>query len=181
MSSARPRPALDPSGLERLALRYVERFATTETKLRRYLDRKIRERGWDGPAPPDPAAIARRMTTLGYVDDAAFAEARAASMARRGLGARRIAGELRHAGIGEDEMAALQPVIAARARQSALAFARRRRIGPYAAELPDRAARERALGQLLRAGHPLELARWIVAMKPGEVPFSDVGETVQNG
>ncbi|HWK37147.1 regulatory protein RecX [Sphingomonas sp.] len=168
MSSARPPTPLDPARLERLALRYVERFATTRVKLRRYLDRKLRERGWAGEASPDPAALAERLAELGYVDDVAFAEARVASMARRGLGARRIAGELRHAGIAEEDAAALDPRIAAGAEDSAFAFARRRRIGPFAAVAPDRAGRERALGQLLRAGHGLDLARRIVAMAPGE-------------
>ena len=37
---------LDEQGLNGLALRYVERFATTRAKLRAYLDRKLRERGW---------------------------------------------------------------------------------------------------------------------------------------
>ena len=39
---ARP---LDAAALDRLALRYVERFATTRGKLADYLRRKMRERG----------------------------------------------------------------------------------------------------------------------------------------
>ena len=39
-------------------MRYVERFATTRAKLRDYLRRKLRERGWKGDADPDLAAIA---------------------------------------------------------------------------------------------------------------------------
>lgn len=168
MPSTRPAPPLDQARLERLALRYVERFATTRVKLARYLTRKIRERGWDDDVAADPAAIAEKMAALGYVNDAVFAEARAAAMTRRGLGARRIAGELRFAGIDEADRAALAPDIEAQAEQSALAFAQRRRIGPYAADVPDRAGRERALGQMLRAGHPIDLARRIVAMLPGD-------------
>ena len=83
---------------------------------------------------------------------------------------RAIAGDLRYAGIGEDEREALRPAIEGRAEESAFAFARRRRIGPYAAVAPDRAGRDKALGQLLRAGHALDLARRIVAMMPGEQP-----------
>ena len=41
-------PPLDAAALERLALRYVERFATTRGRLTDYLTRKIRERGWEG-------------------------------------------------------------------------------------------------------------------------------------
>src|SRR3546814_652087 len=67
---------LDAAALDRLALRYVERFATTRAKLAAYLARKIRERGWAG-ARVEPAEVASRMAALGYVDDRAFAEARA--------------------------------------------------------------------------------------------------------
>ena len=177
MPSARPLTPLDTARLDRLALRYVERFATTRVKLRRYLERKIRERGWEGDVPPEPTALAERMAALGYVDDAAFAEARASAMGRRGLGARRIAGDLRFAGIGEEDREALRPAIEDRAEESAFAFARRRRIGPWAAVAPDRVGREKALGQLLRAGHGLDLARRIVAMAPGEEPVFDDGTT----
>ena len=77
-----PRP-LDAAALDRLALRYVERFATTQGELADYLRRKVRERGWEGE-PADPAAIAARMAALGYVDDRLFAESKAAALARLG-------------------------------------------------------------------------------------------------
>ena len=60
---ALPRP-LDAAALDQLALRYVERFATTRGKLADYLRRKVRERGWQG-APVDPASVAERMAALG--------------------------------------------------------------------------------------------------------------------
>ena len=47
----KPRPPLNGETLNELALAYVGRFATTRAKLRSYLTRKVRERGWyDGPA-----------------------------------------------------------------------------------------------------------------------------------
>jgi regulatory protein len=103
-----PKP-LDAAALERLALRYVERFATTRGRLADYLKRKIREIGWDG-APADPAELAQRMADLGYIDDRAFAEQRAAAMQRRGLGARRVAGAFREAGIDEGDAASVSPI-----------------------------------------------------------------------
>jgi len=163
----RPPPPLNSAALERLALRYVERFATTRGKLAAYLGRKIRERGWDGPAA-DPAALAERMAALGYVDDRAFAEARARSMARKGLGARRITQDFRAAGIDEGDAAELAPAIAERASDAALAFARRRRIGPFGDGNPDRAVREKQIAAMLRAGHGFDLARRIVSLAPGE-------------
>ncbi|OYY72971.1 regulatory protein RecX [Sphingomonas sp. 28-63-12] len=162
-----PLKPLDDPALERLALRYVERFATTRVRLATYLDGKIRLRGFDG-APPDTAAIAKRFAEAGYIDDRAFGSARARAMARRGLGAQRVAGALHHAGIGSEDRAALAPVIADLALEAALAFARRRRIGPYAHEQADRAAREKHVAAMIRAGHEIGLARRIAAMAPGD-------------
>ena len=174
MPRASPLPPLDPQALERLALRYVERYATTRGKLTRYLARKIAERGWaEGAAAPDPPGLARRMAELRYVDDRGYAEAKAAAMARRGLGARRIAGALREAGIDAADSRELAPRIAARARSSALAFARKRRIGPFATAPADRAARERALAAMIRAGHAFDLARAIITLEPGDEPPCD--------
>src|ERR1700712_2716246 len=140
----RPVPALDRPALERLALRYVERFATTRGRLTDYLKRKIRERGWDGETA-DPAAIAERMAELGYIDDRAYGEAKASAMARRGLGARRVAGGLHQAGIKGEDAEAIAPGIEERALDAAIAFARRRRIGPFADTGADRLLRERQI------------------------------------
>lgn len=168
-SAPRGAPNLDAHSLEKLALRYVERFATTRAKLMAYLDRKIRERGWEGKAA-DTAALADHMVALGYVDDRAFGEARAAAMARRGLGARRISGAFYVAGIGAADAAALAPAIAERAEDAALSFARRRKFGPYAQGVVDRAGRQRQFAAMLRAGHDMELARRILAMAPADEP-----------
>lgn len=172
----RPKSPLDRAALERLALRYVERYATTRARLSAYLERKIRERGWsaDGPSP-DPAALADRLAELGYVDDRAFAEARASAMVRRGLGARRVEQALRFAGVGEDDAEAVRPQVEAEALDSALAFARRKRIGPFARELPDPKQRERHAAALVRAGHAPRLAWKIARMSPGDDPMELVG------
>lgn len=172
-SPGSPIPPLDAAALDRLALRYVERFATTRGKLADYLRRKIRERGWDGPAA-DPVALAERMAALGYVDDRAFAAARAGAMARRGLGARRIDGALRQAGVQDEDRDDLAPDIADGGVAAALAYARRRRIGPWGPGDPDRAAREKQVAAMLRAGHRFDLARRIVALPPGEPVDTDL-------
>jgi regulatory protein len=166
MARRSPPPPLDGPSLERLALRYVERFATTRGKLSDYLRRKIRERGWEG-ASADPDALAERMATLGYVDDRAFAEAKATALTRRGLGGRRVSVALRQAKVGEDDAASVQPMVAASATDSALGFARRKRIGPFAATIDDRPKREKQIAQMVRAGHGFALARRIVETDPG--------------
>jgi regulatory protein len=168
-NSRRTPPPLDAAALQNLALRYVERFATTRGKLADYLARKVRERGWSG-APLDPAAVAERMAGLGYVDDRAFAEARARALTRRGYGARRVSQALRAAHVEPLDASAALELSEEAVLASALALARRRRFGPYAAEPADERQRERQIATMLRAGHSFALARRIVTAAPGEMP-----------
>ena len=171
----RPLPPLNSADLERYALRYVERYATTRAKLAAYLSRKLCERGWEGEKSPDPEALAERMAGLGYVDDRLYAESKAGAMARRGLGARRVREALRFAGVEEADASALSPAFATEAGASAIVFARRRRIGPYAREVADRALQEKQMAAMIRAGHAPGLARAIVRMAPGEDPETTFG------
>src|SRR5262249_2903620 len=96
-------PPLNEEKLGELALRYVGRFATTRAKLRSYLERKLRERGWDGARAPDPEGLAERFASLGYIDDAGFALAKSRALTGRGYGTRRVDQALRVAGIDEDD------------------------------------------------------------------------------
>lgn len=175
----RPIPPLDDAALERLALRYVERFATTRGKLADYLARKVRERGWAGERPADPAGLAEKMAALGYVDDRAYAEMKAASLTRRGLGMRRVAGALRAARIGEEDAGEATEAVAGEARRAAIIFARRRRLGPWGPPAADRAVREKQVAAMLRAGHSMGWARTIVDAKTPLDPDVDP-DAVQN-
>lgn len=159
----RPLPPLDQPALERAALRYVERYATTRAKLVTYLNRKLRERGGEGAIDID--ALADRMAELRYVGDRAFAEARVASMTRRGLGARRVQDALRQAGVGADDAGAFRDTLEEGAEGAALAFARRKRIGPFATAPVERDRREKQIAAMVRAGHAPALARRIVGLE----------------
>ncbi|MBX9795260.1 MAG: RecX family transcriptional regulator [Sphingomonas sp.] len=152
---------MDAAALEQLALHYVARYATSRARLIRYLNDKVRARDWQGP-PADPQAIADRFVALGYIDDIAFGRARANAMRQRGLGTRRIAGALIAAGIDRDGLADIARADDAAARQAALVFARRRRLGPYAPERVGPDDRRRHIVALVRAGHDYDLAREIV-------------------
>jgi regulatory protein len=161
-----PRP-LDAPRLEELALGYVARFATSATKLEAYLSRKIRERGWadeEIAVSQVVSALVERFVRNGYVDDAAFARARSGSLLRRGYGQRRIAQALGAAGISEEVRDEVKAGKAAQ-RRAALALASKRRFGPFGLEPPDRAVREKQLAAMLRAGHPLDIARELVEAK----------------
>jgi regulatory protein len=108
------------------------------------------------------------MEELAYVDDASFAGARIAALSRRGFGARRVHQTLRFDGIDAELAGALAPEIDAEAHSSALAFARRKRIGPWAREPADPRLRERQAAAMIRAGHAPNLVWRIVRMEPGE-------------
>jgi regulatory protein len=168
-SSGRRRaaPALNERTLHELALRYVGRFATTRGKLRAYLGRKLRERGWDGAQEPDLAVLADRFASEGYVDDAGYALSRAEALAARGYGKRRLLERLRTAGVEEQDTTAAREHTEREALASALRFAERRRIGPYASAVGDMKEREKALAAMVRAGHPFGLARAIVSLPAG--------------
>jgi regulatory protein len=166
-------PPLNGESLDRLALNYAGRYAATRAKLRAYLLRKLRERGWAGDGEPPVERIVARFADLGYVDDRAYAAAKADGLSRRGYGARRVGDALRLAGIEESDSAPALDAARADAWQAALRFAKRRRIGPFADEPAERPARDKALAAMLRAGHPLDLARRLVNARPGEIPPAD--------
>jgi regulatory protein len=154
-------PPLTPAKLEEIALAYVARFATSAAKVEQYLVRKLRERGWDGPSPADPNAIVERFVELGYIDDEAWARAKGGSLLRRGYGARRVDQALGAAGIDEalrGEVGADEAAL----RRAAIALARRRRLGPWGGQPPDRAAREKQIAAMLRAGHGFDAARAVI-------------------
>lgn len=158
----RDKSPLDGAQLEELALAYVARYATTRSKLARYLRRKLRERGWmtDEP-PPDIAGLTQRYAERGFVDDEAYARSKSDSLLRRGYGARRVSQALGADGVEESIRDQVMPDAAA-ARHAVLALARRRRFGPFAAGRPDRQLRERQIAALLRAGHSLDNARAMI-------------------
>jgi regulatory protein len=164
---------VDAKALEALALAYAGRYATSRHRLADYLRRKLRERGWAGAGEPPVATLVGKMADLGYVDDRAFAAARAASLTRRGYGERRIGGALKAAGIAEEDGADALAEARGGVWAAALRYAERRRIGPFAAEKGDRAAREKAFAAMARAGHPPALARRLVTARPGEIPDAD--------
>ena len=167
------RPPLDGETLEQAALFYAGRYATTRAKLRFYLQRKLRERGWSGPGEPPLEQLVERLSGLGYVDDRAFAEAKASALSRRGYGERRIGEALRAAGIDEEDSREARGAAEAAAWDSALRFAEKRKLGPFAPSEMEREARQKAFAAMARAGHPAGIIRRILEARPGSVPDAD--------
>jgi regulatory protein len=127
-----PQP-LDQAALQELALRYVGKYATTRAKLRTYLGRKLRERGWEGDREPDLEVLGNRFAELGYIDDASYALGQSRSLSARGYGKRRLTDKLRSSGVEEADSGEAIRLADKQAVSAALRFAERRRLGPYAA------------------------------------------------
>ncbi|WP_343343312.1 regulatory protein RecX [Sphingomicrobium sp. XHP0239] len=168
----RPGKPLDSQRLEELALHYVGRFATSRAKLATYLNRKLRERGWDDESDPDVTALVARFADRGYVDDAAFAAMKGRDLTSRGYGPRRVGQALYAAGIEEEDRSAALDAAQSESVAAALQFARRRRLGPFAVgddsgAILDPRDRQRALAAFARAGHDFALAARILDLEPG--------------
>jgi regulatory protein len=164
-SSRPPPPPFDEAALRALTAAYAARYQTTRARLAAYLGRKLRERGWAGDGDPPVDAMVQRQVDMGAVDDAAWAQARAGLLERRGLGARRVVEGLARGGISREVRAEL--AAQADPEAQALAYAQRRRLGrfrPAGPGAPDQ--RRRDMAAMLRAGHGWEAAR--AALENGE-------------
>ncbi|WP_240616855.1 regulatory protein RecX [Sphingorhabdus sp. YGSMI21] len=154
--------------MHRLAIRYVERYATSRKKLADYLHRKIREREWLDTEPPAVEQLIARFVDQGYIDDALYAQTKAASLIRRGYGTRRVSHALYQAGISETDGREAFQISEANKWAAADKFARKRKIGCYAETEQDADKCRKQLQAFLRAGHDFDLASRFVFARPGE-------------
>lgn len=160
--------SLNPERLQRLALRYVERYATTRYKLTSYLQRKLREREWEDAEPPAIAELVERFAELGYIDDVLFAKNRASALVSRGYGPRRVAQNLYQAGIEEQDSQEAMAISDEQKWQAADKFARKRKIGPYATQLQSAENCQKQLQAFIRAGHDYEIGLRYVSAQPNQ-------------
>src|SRR5438067_3220870 len=148
--------------IERWALSYLERFASSAENLRRVLRRRVRRRTSDTETVQRAAALidelVERYRASGLIDDAAYAATRARGRLARGEPLRRIAAGLAAKGVDADDRAAALDALRETAPDpdlaAACAFARRRRLGPYRRGPAHHktADRNRDLGSFARAG-----------------------------
>lgn len=149
--------------------------------LARRIDRWARAAEAEPEATAVSLAAAREVVTqmvaAGAVDDAAFAAGRARSLARAGRSRRAIGAHLAARGVPSALTAAL-PDDPAAELAAALAYARRRRMGPFrtttdasADEAPDQSMLDRhrrELGRMARAGFAQPVAEQALRMDPEE-------------
>lgn len=140
--------------LERAAVAYLGRYASTSANLRRVLLRKATRRAGAPPGLDVLAAIeatVEKAIRSALVDDRAYAEAKLASLLRRGASARTAGAKLAARGLPRETIAAALGEAAPDEFAQARRYAQRRRLGPFRAK-PDPARRERDLAVLGRAG-----------------------------
>jgi len=131
--------AIGTALLEKWALGYLERFASSAENLRRLLERRARRRMRDPEGLLEARALidalVARYRDSGLIDDAAYASARARGRLARGEPLRKIAAGLAAKGVDADDrataLAGLRETVPDPDLAAACAFARRRRLGPY--------------------------------------------------
>jgi regulatory protein len=166
----RTRGPLTLAGLEKAALDYLGRFASSRASLRRVLGRRVARAARDGRIDAAEGArliedIIARYAASGLVDDAAYAAQQAASLQRRGASAQAIRARLAQKGV---EPEAVRAALASREAEgggdlaAACALVRRRRLGPYRPPASRAAARAKDLGVLARAGFSGDVARRVL-------------------
>jgi regulatory protein len=169
-----PAAVIDTATIERWALAYLGRYASSAENLRRVLRRRARRyigvrcRGADCEtlAATDRliAAVVARYRESGLLDDAAYAAARARRGMVRGQPLRRIAAGLAAKGVEASEAAAAIAALNAGAAdpelEAACAFARRRRLGPFRARPAEP---QRELAAFARAGFGRRVAERVLA------------------
>lgn len=162
----KPPRRITPDYLQRAAMHYLERYAAPAAQLRRVLERKVvlscRHHG-DEPGRFSGLLdeVVARCVASGLVDDRRFAEARAASLRRRGQSTRAVAAKLAAKGVTRDlasEASAVEPEDELAAARIA---AKRKRLGRWGKG--DRTInRQKDLAALARAGFSTAIARTVI-------------------
>jgi regulatory protein len=168
---------LDETALEQAALNYLGRYAASSEGVRRVLRRRLRRQGLE-PERQEAAeaaisAVLAKLARLGYLNDDAFAAARARRLAAQGRPRAAIAERLAAKGIGR---AGIDRTLQALADEdpggdlaAAIAFAEKRKLGPWRREPADDAIKRREAAALARRGFPPGIARRIVEADDADV------------
>ncbi len=161
---------MTPDRLHRIALHYLERYASSTENLRRVLMRRIARAAHAHGTDPDEGAamveaLVARLAQAGLLDDAAYARAKSESQSRAGKPARAIAQYLRAKGVDradiETALAALAERDADVERTAAVRYARRRRLGPWR-KSGRQENRDRDLAAMARRGFDYGTARAVI-------------------
>ena len=171
-----PRPPT-AGRLHARALHYLQRFATTAAHLRRVLLRRALRDALALELDParvraDVEAVVARIAAAGLVDDRLFALGRARRLAEAGRSPARIRVALAAKGLGEAAIAealrGLEAELPDPELAAAIAYARRRRLGPWRPPETRAEHRMKDLAALGRAGFSYGTARKVLDAADGD-------------
>ena len=157
--------------LERWALHYLGRYASSAENLRRVLMRRARRLSPEAVSTAKPLieALVIRYRESGLLDDAAYAAGRMQSLHRHGASLKSIRAWLTAKGdpatVVAGAVAGLRDTAQDPDLAAACAFARRRRLGPFRRAGADPA---RELGAFARAGFGRRVAEAVLACADAE-------------
>ena len=152
--------------LERWALHYLGRYASSAENLRRVLTRRVRRRAPEAALAAGGLidALVARYRESGLLDDATYAVVWMQSLHRRGESMRTMRARLAAKGVPAadvpDAVSALRAAAPDPDLAAACVFARRRRLGPFRRADADHA---RELGAFARAGFSRRVAEAVLA------------------
>ena len=157
---------IGPELLERWALGYLGRYASSAENLRRVLIRRARRHSPEAlpQARAQIDAIVMRYRESGLLNDSTYAAARVESLHRRGDSLKAIRARLAAKGVpaalAADAISGLRDKATDPDLAAACAFARRRRLGPFRRGMADR---RRELAVFARAGFSRRIAEAVLA------------------
>ena len=174
---------MTPTRLENIALHYLDRYATSAENLRRVLTRRVQKAAYHHETDLEECAgwidaLIVRYLQCDLLDDHAYARAQAASQNRRGKSLRAIRAMLNTKGVPapiiDEAVEGLTEDHSNPDLDAAIAYARRRRIGPYRTRETDEKGQQKELAAFARAGFSYGIARLIVAADTVEDINQDV-------
>src|SRR5688500_5267728 len=166
---------LSEDSLKEAALRHLERFSTSAAHLRGVLLRRVCRRTKDeaerARAIESIERIVVRFAEGGLLDDRSYAARRAEIMHRQGKSVRAMQADLLARGIARavtsEVLRAFEEKMGDPDRSGAIAYAKKRRLGPYRAEDRD-AYRDSDATKLLRRGFEWDVVERVMRSAPGQ-------------
>ena len=163
-----PRPITE-ARLRHYAGWYLERFTCSTAHLRKLMGQKCRESARLFDTDPELMAqwvetVLAECSALGALDDAAYARGRAQSLLRKGKPLHFMRADLAARGVETCHITAAIDALADQNagedtnRLAAIAYARRRRFGPYRTRPETADTRQKECAAMMRAGFGYDLA-----------------------
>jgi regulatory protein len=173
----RPTPPLTSGWLRSEAALHLQRWPASETRIRRLMwDRVKRAQSFHGGTKDAAAVLVNEaivsLISATLIDDARFARLWVVSLRRRGTSSRMIRQKLREKGVDSSHIdEALAAWVSDEGgdpeRSSALAYAKRRRLGPFRKPYDDSwEGKRKDMATLARVGFSFGIAQEIIESSP---------------